>query len=73
MPTGESPGHRSRAMVEQLNRSQIYRDYERAFHEATGLPLNLRPIDAFDLSQHGRPNENPFCALMASTNQSCAS
>ena len=59
-------------MVEQLNRSQIYRDYERAFQEATGLPLNLRPIEAFDLPQHGRPNENPFCALLASTNQSCA-
>lgn len=72
MQTGETPAHRSRYMVEQLGRSQIYRDYERAFHEATGLPLTLRPIEAFDLSQQGRPNENPFCALMASTNQSCA-
>src|SRR5690606_32730118 len=34
--------------------------------------LNLRPTEAFDLPHHGDPNENPFCALMATTNQSCA-
>jgi AraC-like DNA-binding protein/ligand-binding sensor protein len=62
----------SRALVAQLKRSEIYRDYERAFRETTGLPLNLRPIEAFDLPHHGDPKENPFCALMARTNQSCA-
>jgi AraC-like DNA-binding protein/ligand-binding sensor protein len=34
--------------------------------------LNLRPIEAYDLPQQGDPNENPFCALMAQSNQSCA-
>lgn len=64
--------HRSRQLVGQLKRSQIYRDYEHAFREATGLPINLRPIESFDLPHHGDPKENPFCALMAQTNQSCA-
>lgn len=64
--------HRSRQLVGQLKRSQIYRDYEQAFREATGLPINLRPIESFDLPHHGDPKENPFCALMATTNQSCA-
>ena len=59
-------------LVAQLKRSQVYRDYERAFRETTGLPIALRPIEAFDLPHHGDPKENPFCALMASSNHSCA-
>lgn len=64
--------HRSRQLVGQLKQSQIYRDYEQAFRDTTGLPINLRPIESFDLPHHGDPKENPFCALMAQTNQSCA-
>lgn len=72
MPTPEARAKRSRVLVEQLKRSQIYRDYEKAFRETTGLPFNLRAIEAYDLPLHGDPKENPFCALMARTNQSCA-
>jgi AraC-like DNA-binding protein/ligand-binding sensor protein len=60
-------------MVDQLMRSELYRSYERAFQEATGLPLSLRPIETFDLPHQDRPCENPFCALMGSVNQTCAS
>jgi AraC-like DNA-binding protein/ligand-binding sensor protein len=70
--TPDASAKRSRALVEQLKRSEIYRDYEKAFREATGLPINLRAIESFDLPHHGDPKENPFCALMARTNQSCA-
>ncbi|WP_414663267.1 helix-turn-helix domain-containing protein [Horticoccus sp. 23ND18S-11] len=62
----------SRTLVARLKRSQVYRDYEHAFRETTGLPINLRPIEAFDLPHHGDPKENPFCALMAQSNHSCA-
>lgn len=62
----------SRILVAQLKRSQVYRDYEKAFRETTGLPIALRPIEAFDLPHHGDPKENPFCALMAQSNHSCA-
>jgi AraC-like DNA-binding protein/ligand-binding sensor protein len=62
----------SRTLVAQLSRSEVYRDYERAFREATGLPIRLRPIEAFDLPHHGDPKESPFCALMAQSNHSCA-
>ena len=62
----------SRTLVAQLKRSEIYRDYEKAFREATGLPITLRPIEAFDLPHHGDPKESPFCALMAQSNHSCA-
>lgn len=63
---------RSHALVEQLKRSDIYRDYAQAFRDTTGLPFNLRAIEAFDLPHHGDPKESPFCILMAQTNQSCA-
>lgn len=72
MSLTDSPAKRSRAMVAQLKGSQIFRDYQQAFRDTTGLPLNLRPIEAFDLPHHGDPNENKFCALMAKTNHSCA-
>ncbi len=62
----------SRALVAQLKRSRIFRDYEQAFRDTTGLPINLRPIEAFDLPHHGDPKENPFCVLMAQSNHSCA-
>ncbi|MGC4074251.1 MAG: PocR ligand-binding domain-containing protein [Nibricoccus sp.] len=68
----EDPVTRSRHLVEQLKRSQIYRDYEQAFRDTTGLPINLRPIESFNLPHQNDPNENPFCALMAKTNHSCA-
>ncbi len=66
------PVAQSRMLVAQLRRSQVYRDYERAFRETTGLPLTLRPLEAFDLPHRGDPKENPFCALMATSNHSCA-
>jgi AraC-like DNA-binding protein len=62
----------SRTVVAQLKRSQVFRDYEQAFRETTGLPINLRPVEAFDLPHHGDPKESPFCALMATSNHSCA-
>ena len=62
----------SRALVAQLKRSRILRDYEQAFRDTTGLPINLRPIEAFDLPHHNDPKESPFCALMAQSNRSCA-
>jgi AraC-like DNA-binding protein/ligand-binding sensor protein len=68
----DNPAKRSRAMVAQLRQSQLYRDYEQAFREATGLPLSLRPLDALDLPHHDDPKQGPFCALMARTNHTCA-
>jgi AraC-like DNA-binding protein/ligand-binding sensor protein len=62
----------SRELVDQLKKSQIYRDYEKAFRETTGMPINLRPVEYFNLPHHQDPKEAPFCSLMASTNQSCS-
>jgi AraC-like DNA-binding protein len=72
MSTSSFTAQQSRLLVAQLKRSRIYRDYEQAFRETTGLPIALRPIEAFDLPHHGDLKESPFCALMARSNKSCA-
>ena len=55
-----------------LAQSPVYQDYERAFNETTGLPINLRPVESWQLPHHGRRNENPFCALMSERSRTCA-
>ncbi len=72
MDSGDTPASRSRALVDQLTRTETYRDYARAFQEAVGLPLSLRPVDALDRPHHDSPYENPFCALLSESNRSCA-
>ena len=52
-------------LVDALRRSKLFRDYERVFAQATGLPLALRPLEYWQLAHHGKLNENPFCALLA--------
>ena len=58
--------------LEALSESQMYRDYAEAFTRGTGLPLSLHAPEIMHVVQHSRKQENPFCALMAKTNQSCA-
>jgi AraC-like DNA-binding protein len=59
-------------VVSQLQRSSVYRDYHQAFEAATGLPLALRAAGSFQTPLHGSKQVNPFCALMAGTNKTCA-
>src|SRR6266498_4062414 len=59
-------------VIEKLSGSKIYQDYERAFSEATCLPVVLHPVESWQLPHHGRRNENPFCGLMAEKSRSFA-
>jgi len=59
-------------LLAQLSRSKIYQDYERAFSEATQMPLSLRPVDIWNTAHRGKKFENPFCALIAQSGRSCA-
>lgn len=63
---------RNRAIVEKLSSSQLYKDYKAAFLQATGLPLAIRPARAYTNALRRTDKENPFCALVAQTNESCA-
>ncbi len=59
-------------LIETLADSQTYHDYERAFNEATGMPVTLRSSANWQLPFHGKRKENPFCAVIASKSSSCA-
>ncbi|MFO1458292.1 MAG: helix-turn-helix domain-containing protein [Verrucomicrobiota bacterium] len=62
----------NRQLLEELSRSRIFADYQKAFGDATGLPLALRPVEAWQPVHQGSPHENPFCTLMAKTSRTCA-
>ena len=65
-------GHGNRALVDALANSRVYRDYERAFSDMTGLPVALQPVETWQLPHHGKRNENAFCALISKKSRSCA-
>ena len=60
-----------RTLIDALTHSKVYQDYERAFTEATGLLVSLRPVESWQLPYHGKKGENEFCALMAEKSRSC--
>src|SRR5204863_9868202 len=68
---GQSQG--DRALIEALVNSKIFQEYERAFNEATGLPVALRPVETWQLPHHGKRNEGPFCSLISEKSRACAS
>jgi AraC-like DNA-binding protein/ligand-binding sensor protein len=76
VPTGldrrASAMNRAADLVQRISKSDIYKDYERAFSDATQLPVSLRPTDIWRLALEGRRHQNQFCALLAKSNRSCA-
>lgn len=62
----------NKELIEQLSRSQIYRDYESAFNQATGLPLKLRTTEVWQLVHQASKFENPFCAIISKHSRACA-
>ncbi len=62
-----------RGLIEALINSKVFQDYERAFTEATGMPVALRPIETWHLPHHGKRNEGPFCSLISERSRACAS
>ena len=59
------------AISEKLSQSQILRDYERAFSEATGLPLTFAPAGKKRPGMRGSPAANDFCVQMAESEPGC--
>ncbi len=64
--------HDHNTLLDTLESSDMYRDYARAFSEATGLPLMLRAADSWKPPMRGKSKENAFCAMMAKQSASCA-
>src|SRR5258708_2600101 len=59
-------------LVQRISKSDIYKDYERAFSDATQLPVSLRPTEIWRLALEGKRHQNPFCAMLAKSNRTCA-
>ena len=70
-PSGHGNG--DRGLIEALISSKVFQEYERAFTEATGLPVALRPVETWQLPHHGKRNEGPFCSLISQKSRACAS
>jgi AraC-like DNA-binding protein len=66
-------GNGDRGLIEALVSSKIFQEYEKAFTEATGLPVALRPVETWQLPHHGKRNEGPFCSLISQKSRACAS
>src|ERR1043166_269116 len=58
--------------LENLTHSDMFQNYERAYTEATGMPVTLRPVETWQLPLHGKRGENSFCAMMAEKSRTCA-
>ena len=59
-------------LVQQISRSRIYQDYERAFGKTTKLPLKLSPIDILgELDRVQSKHPGPFCLILARTIEKC--
>lgn len=59
-------------MVDTLTNSQMFQDYQRAYTEATGLPVTFRQVETWQIPLHGKRKESPWCALMAEKSRTCA-
>jgi len=59
-------------LIRRIGKSEMFSEYQAAFEDATGLPLALRPTEFWNLPHRNQRNENPFCAMMAQNNRSCA-
>jgi AraC-like DNA-binding protein len=72
-PLNHPPGQDDESLLAALMESKVYREYEHAFIETTGMPMALRPVEAWQLPLHGKRYEAPYCALMSQQSRACSS
>src|SRR5437667_8378175 len=68
----DAPRSSDQEVMRHLSRSQIFKDYERAFSEAMGLPLNIRVHNSWSPAHHGKTDRDSFAAILARFNQARA-
>src|SRR5213592_1255388 len=61
-----------REVMRHLSRSQIFKDYERAFSEAMGLPLNIRGHESWSPAHHGKEDRDSLPSILARFNKARA-
>lgn len=63
----------NRRLIENLEKTDTFKNFERAFSDATGLPLTISPVENWQLPHRGSRKENSFCAMLSEKSRSCAS
>lgn len=58
-------------IIEEIHRSELYKNYEQAFVETTGLSLRLASADGRLMSDCEHHHKNPFCELLSRENKTC--
>ena len=58
-------------LVERLAESVLFHEFQRAFEDAMGLPLTLRPVESLQLAHVHSEHQNGFCALMSGSARAC--
>ena len=62
----------SAGFVQQISQSRVYRDYQRAFGQTTGLPLELARVNiCSDVHRTLSDYANPFCTILGRTSEIC--
>lgn len=59
-------------VIDALRNSDLFRQYETAFCESTGMPLSVRPLEYWQLAHAGHCQQSAFCKIIGSQNRSCA-
>ena len=59
-------------LVKALSESKIFKDYEQAFSEATGLPVSIEAVESWQLPHNGKKTQNEFCKVMAGRSRTCS-
>ena len=59
-------------LIQRISQSDTYKDYERAFSDATELPMAIRPTEIWRFALEGKRYQNPFCGMLAKTSRTCA-
>src|SRR5258708_17306287 len=72
MSKRDAPRSSDQEVMRHLSRSQIFKDYERAFSEATGLPLNIRGHDSWSPAHHGKEDRDSLASILARFNKARA-
>jgi AraC-like DNA-binding protein/ligand-binding sensor protein len=70
--TAQSSSRADQELFVQLEKSEIFREYQKAFEAATGLPLAIRSVASFQPPLRGSRHGNAFCSLMAGRNKTCS-
>lgn len=67
----QSDAERQFRVLESVSRSLLFRNYQSAFEEATGLALHLASIEGALLDEHCMRHYNAFCGQLHSRNTVC--